>query len=113
MTRGLGEVQGNLNNWIGKKLDALEVFSDMEAKKASGYAKENRRWTDRTSHARQALDGAARWANLIHLMAFIYHQVDYGVWLELAHDGKYAILEEARDHVRNEYLEGVKRIVNM
>lgn len=71
---------------------ALMVFAQSGAQKMEQYAKENRKWTDRTGRARQSLNGSAfRIDNGYRIQ--IAHGVYYGVYLEYAHERKYAILE--------------------
>ena len=71
---------------------ALMVFAQSGAQKMEQYAKKNRKWTDRTGRARQSLNGSAfRIDNGYRIQ--IAHGVYYGVYLEYAHERKYAILE--------------------
>ena len=71
---------------------ALMVFTQSGAQKMEQYAKKNRKWTDRTGRARQSLNGSAfRIDNGYRIQ--IAHGVYYGVYLEYAHERKYAILE--------------------
>lgn len=75
------------------------------------YAKTNARWTDRTSNARQRLQGSIRWEGDA-LIAAIRHNVDYGIWLELCNEKKYAILEEAMLSKAKELLESYRNLVS-
>ena len=71
---------------------ALMVFAQSGAQKMEQYAKKNRKWTDRTGRARQSLNSSAfRIDNGYRIQ--IAHGVYYGVYLEYAHERKYAILE--------------------
>lgn len=71
---------------------ALMVFSISGAQKMEQYAKRYRKWTDRTGRARQSLKGSAfRIENGYRIQ--IAHGVYYGVYLEYAHERKYAILQ--------------------
>lgn len=59
---------------------------------AENYMKTHAPWTDRTTNARNGL--AARYTGSekgVHEMV-LFHQVDYGIWLEVKDDGKYAII---------------------
>lgn len=60
---------------------------------AENYMKSNAPWKDRTTNARNGL--AARYTGVNsddqHEMV-LFHQVDYGIWLEIKDDGKYAII---------------------
>ena len=62
------------------------------------YAKENARWENRTGHARQRLKSDyIILENGIKLR--LKHGVDYGKWLELAHEKKYSIIPETIEKV--------------
>ncbi|ADQ06506.1 conserved hypothetical protein [Caldicellulosiruptor hydrothermalis 108] len=56
------------------------------------YAKENAPWTDRTGNARQGLHGGVDINGKDSYTLYLSHGVEYGIWLELAHDGNYAIV---------------------
>lgn len=61
-----------------------------------GYAKSHAPWTDRTSHARQSLHGGVDVRGDQQVL-YLSHGVEYGIWLELAHDGNYAIVRPTID----------------
>ena len=61
-----------------------------------GYAKSNAPWTDRTGHARQSLHGGVDVRGDQQVL-YLSHGVDYGIWLELAHGGNYAIVGPTAD----------------
>ena len=48
-------------------------------------------WTDRTGNARAGLRAVHLDLGSQHAIV-LYHTMPYGFWLEVAHDGKYAIL---------------------
>jgi hypothetical protein len=58
--------------------------------------KENAPWTDRTSNARQTL-----WAEVFAMSDVVVlafgHGMDYGTFLELANQGRFAIITPALD----------------
>lgn len=74
------------------KLDiAVEMFAKQGAQKMENSAKKNAKWQDRTGSARQRLNGyTQRISNGQRIV--LAHGVDYGVWLELAHEKKYSII---------------------
>ena len=87
MVKGLAAMQ--------TKFDvALLVFGRQAATKLQSYAKKSARWVDRTGSARTRLQGSAT----LHskgVRIILAHGVSYGIWLELAHEKRYAILEES------------------
>lgn len=84
---------------IGSKFDAaLQLLAESGAEKMESYAKHNRPWKDRTGRARQSLKGLAyKIANGYRIE--IAHGVEYGIYLEYAHERKYAILEQTVNKV--------------
>lgn len=89
---------------------AIKMFATEGAKKFENYAKKNRPWTDRTGHARQRLVG---WVEVLanKVRIHIGHGVDYGIYLELAHEKKYAILQPTVNALSKEVLEGYKDLL--
>lgn len=99
-----------LENAETKSQVAIKMFSQEGAKKFENYAKNNRPWTDRTGHARQRLVG---WVEMFSNKVRIHigHGVDYGVYLELAHENRYAILQPTVNALSKEVLEGFKELI--
>lgn len=61
------------------------------------WMKENAPWNDRTTDARSGLT-AAFIPDKKKPTIMIYHTVDYGVWLEVRWNGRYAILTPALEY---------------
>lgn len=109
--KGLEENMKKLKQFTPKlkaalALDAQNIASEMEQ-----WAKQNIVWKDRTSHARQFLKTTVTWKNSNELMIAISHHVDYGVYLELCNEGKYAILEKSIQEYVPQFQKGWKKIV--
>ena len=88
---------------------AVRMFAQEGAKKFQNYAKQHRPWVDRTGHARQRLVG---WVEMFSDKARIHigHGVDYGVYLELCNEKRYAILQPTINAMSAEVLEGFKEL---
>lgn len=99
-----------LENAETKSQVMIKMFAQEGAKKFENYAKNNRPWTDRTGHARQRLVG---WVEMFSNKVRIHigHGVDYGVYLELAHEKRYAILQPTVNALSKEILEGFKELM--
>ena len=99
-----------LSNVETKSQAAFRMFATEGAKKFENYAKQNRPWTDRTGQARQRLTG---WVEMFSdkIRIHIGHGVDYGIYLELANEKKYAILQQTVSAVSPEILEGLKELM--
>lgn len=89
---------------------ALQMYAETSAKKLEGSAKENRRWTDRTGQARQRLNGSVGKVPEGYRI-YLAHGVDYGLWLELAHERRYSIIPETIRYVGTfEIIPGLKKL---
>lgn len=97
--------------FTSKEYGGLLMLMQTAATKMESWAKQNAPWTDRTGQARQRLTGQAYWENPKIVVAAIAHQVDYGIWLELAHQRKYAILEKALEEHKGEIEDAVKTLL--
>ena len=74
-----------IDHVVGKTMDFYEPRVEADAKSLAP-------WTDRTGNARNGL--AARHVKdgeLIHSIV-LYHQVPYGIWLEVKYDGRFATI---------------------
>jgi hypothetical protein len=86
-----------------KVRDFVDAVCRGYANEAEQYAKENAPWTDRTTMARRELHGYVI-DNDKEIGFGVAHRVDYGVELETAHDGQYAVLRPTVDHFAEEFL---------
>ena len=103
------ELLNNLAQAQTKSQIAIKMFATEGAKKFQNYAKTHKRWTNRTGHAVQRLTRSA--AFLPATARPVSHGVDYGKWLELAHERRYAILQETVQNVSPEILNGFTRLL--
>lgn len=86
---------------IGPATRRLALFAHdvagYEFLQAKAKAQEKAPWTDRTGNARQSIDMAdLSTQNEIRFALII--GVDYGIWLELANQGKYRIIGPTVDN---------------
>ena len=84
------EIRKNLQEMMS--MAAVKMYAETQAKNLEGYAKENRPWTDRTGDARKRLTGYVTEIENGYRIN-LAHGVDYGIWLELAMEKRFAILE--------------------
>lgn len=71
---------------------AVEMLQKTNAAKLKSYMQRNRPWTDRTGEAKRRLDAVVSKPDDHTVRITLSHGVDYGKWLELAHEAKYAII---------------------
>jgi hypothetical protein len=99
-------------NLLDDKIDvAFRMFADTSAKKLETSAKENRPWTDRTSSARNRLEGSAYKVSKGYELR-LAHGVSYGIWLELANEKNYAIIEPTIRLKSPEVLSGLEKLMD-
>ena len=101
----------NLENAETKSQVAIRMFAQEGAKKFENHAKKNRPWTDRTGMARKSLNATTeKRDNGIRIT--LAHGVDYGLWLELAHEKRFAIVKPTIELRGNEVLKGYADLLN-
>ena len=93
---GADQVVSSLKAWADRRRGAIIALAQDWAGTLEAKAKEDRPWTDRTSNARTGLFGAVEVKGQ-QVLIRLGHSVEYGVFLELAQDGKYAILKPTLD----------------
>ena len=90
---------------------AVEMYAKHQAKNLESYAKRNAPWTDRTGMARKSLNATTeKRSNGIRIT--LAHGVDYGLWLELAHEKRFAIVKPTIELRGNEVLKGYADLLN-
>ena len=89
---------------------AIGLYADTAAKKMEGEAKKNRLWTDRTSHAKNSIQGDFGWKGSNAIIT-LSGNMDYSVFLELAHEKRYAILVPTIQSFAPGILKGYKKVV--
>lgn len=100
MTMVIDGIITGLNNLNEKVDDAVRVMATQGGQKMQNFARENRKWTDRTGQARQRLVGGSGLMPRGHgYRVYIAHGVDYGIWLELAHEKRFSILPQTVEYV--------------
>lgn len=104
------EVERKLLNLESKADIAIKMYAQQGATKFENYAKINKRWIDRTGHARQRLVGYVEKLSQ-SVRIYIAHGVDYGIYLELAHEKRFAILQQTVNNNSKEILEGYTNMI--
>ena len=84
MLNGITETESKLDIAVG-------MLCETAAKNLEGDAKEQAKWTDRTGTARQRLQGYT-YRTSTGWRIVLAHGVDYGIWLELANEKRFAIV---------------------
>lgn len=73
---------------ISARIDAVMARG---ATQGQNYMRANAPWTDRTGNARNGLFGTNHHSGNQYVIVY-FHSVPYGIWLEVAHSGRYRII---------------------
>lgn len=94
-----------------KAESAFRMYAENSALSLQNNARTNARWTDRTGHARQRLTGDVLTVVNGYKLR-LAHGVDYGIWLELAHEKRFSIIPETIEYVGTfEIMPGFERLL--
>ena len=89
----------------------LMAYGETQAKKAEANAKRDRPWMDRTGHARQRLNGrCVRIPRGVRII--LAHGVEYGIYLEFAHEKRYAIIYPTLTRMTPDMFRGLQGFLN-
>lgn len=95
----------NLARFDDRARRAIKKTMDYQAARSETWMRSNARWTDRTTNARNGLFatvddtiGTDAW------LLILSHSVAYGIWLEVANSGKFAIVRPAFLKAQNELM---------
>lgn len=91
---------------------AITTLCTSAALNAEGFMKTNRPWTDRTGQARQRLTGRVEHPDRENWEIVLSHGVDYGIYLEFAHEKKYAIIYPTIQLKSPEIMESFQGLIN-
>lgn len=81
-------------NRLGTKLGAvILMYASTKASLIQSQMKTERPWTDRTGMAKALLNVRVSQPNATTVRLTLAHGVNYGIWLELANNKNYAILQ--------------------
>lgn len=103
-------VMNGLNQYSNRMSAGLDLYGRVAADKMASYARDNKTWTDRTSHAKQSIQGHSfRQGN--NLIIAVSGGMDYSPYLEFAMDKRYAIIYPTLQQHKSEILSGLRNIV--
>lgn len=106
---GSRKVNKNLDGHINRLIAASVALGQDWAGNLEKEMKQDAPWQDRTGNARKGLKGSSAMDD-DNITITVGHSVDYGVYLELADDGKYAILKPTADKNRDAIYKSYERL---
>lgn len=81
----------NTGDYAKRLYAAVVQLANYFAAKMEAYAKAHAPWTDRTGHARQGLV-ARVFPTAAAVVIVLASLAEYGIWLEVAHQGRWQII---------------------
>lgn len=78
--------------------------------KLENYAKLNAPWQDQTTNARNGLAARSGKSGKVRYIV-LFHQVPYGIWLEVRWSGKYAIIMPTIEHFGPQVMDTFTKIL--
>lgn len=100
----------DFNKAASKIEAAINLYGETEAARLEAEAKKNAKWVDRTSNARNSIQGNFSWKGKDAVIT-LSGNVNYFVYLELAMEKKYAILEPTIKNNAAKIRAGYQRLV--
>lgn len=86
------ELDRGFTNYYQTALQALHAIAEYYAPIIESEAKTGAPWTDRTGNARQGLQGLVEDLSETTVALYLTHGMEYGIFLELKNQGRYAII---------------------
>lgn len=90
---------------------ALLMYMSTKTKSIESSMKVNRPWTDRTGMAKATLSGTLSQPSPDLMRITLAHGVEYGIWLELAHEKNYAIIAPTISKEGPRLMEGLNKFM--
>lgn len=105
-------VKNNFNpaHVVNRLRAAIGIYASTAAKQMEGEAKRNAPWKDRTTNARNSIQGDFGWRNDQAVIS-LSGNTDYFVYLELANERAYSILEPTIQKNAPAIIRGYQRLV--
>lgn len=106
----LSNLEGGVDRLMSRSEAAIQMFAENAALDLQNYMRNNAPWTDRTGHARQRLTATVGRTGTGYRIV-LSHGVDYGIWLELANEKRYAIIQPTIQVKSNDVMKAFDRLL--
>lgn len=103
-------LEKGLEAFMDKSEASIQMYAETAALKLQNYMRDEAPWTDRTGDARKRLTGTVYRVKGGYQI-ILSHGVDYGIWLELAHEKRFAIIQPTILVNSNEIMRGLDRLL--
>jgi len=106
----LDALDHNLKNFDTRARKAIGATMLYQAARSETWMRTNARWTDRTTNARNGLFATVDDSVVDTWTLVLSHSVSYGIWLEVANSGKYAIVRPALLRANREVMQLLSKL---
>ncbi len=103
------DLSSSINKGSDRVNNEIQSILEYYAPRIEGWMKDNAKWTDRTGNARNGLAARAYRQGDEHGIV-VYHQVPYGIFLEVRFSGRYGIIIPTLEEWGPRVMEGAKKI---
>lgn len=110
-TFDIKKLEKGLDSFQDKANAAMRMYAESAAVMLETYMKSHRMWTDRTGMAKARLSAKVQEVPEGFRIA-LAHGVSYGIWLELANEKKYAIIQPTILAKSDEVMSGFTNLIN-
>lgn len=108
----IDKMSKNLDNFQDRFKYAVKMYAVTKASELESLMKANRKWTDRTGMAKARLKAEVSEPNENKIRITLSHGVEYGIWLELANEKNYAIIQPTLSQQSPKILQGLDNLMN-
>lgn len=105
------QLENGLRLFESRATVAVRMYAETAALQLQNQAKMRAPWTDRTGAARGRLNSYVT-AEPSSIRIWLAHGVDYGIWLELAHEKHFAIIQPTIDLQSPQILRGLDHLLD-
>ena len=105
------KLKQNLRSFSKDTNNKISAIMDYEAAYTTGWLKTNAPWHDNTGAARSGLITLPFNRGNTHELLMAY-SVYYGIWLEVAHSGRWAVITPAMRIVGQKVMDDMQLLIN-
>lgn len=102
----------NMEKFSLKLGAAVLMYANTKAVQLEASMKRNRPWTDRTGAAKATLRTVVTQPDQNTIRITLAHGVSYGIWLELAHEKKWAIVNPTLEKEAPNVVDGLQDLMS-
>ena len=108
----MDEILQNADEFEDRLKYAVKMYAITKASELEAKMKTNRKWTDRTGMAKARLKAEVSEPDENTIRITLSHGVDYGIWLELANEKNFAIIQPTLNLESPKVLQGLDGLLN-